>query len=69
MRTDVKILKLFKEPVNYSKLGKEIDRIFAQCSVQFSNKLLMSYLGEPKGQIISECPLEILDFPKIPRKI
>ena len=22
-----------------------------------------------KGQIISECPLEILDFPKIPRKI
>ena len=23
----------------------------------------------PKGQIISECPLEILDFPKIPPKI
>ena len=22
-----------------------------------------------KGQIISECPIEILDFPKIPRKI
>ena len=22
-----------------------------------------------KGQIISECPFEILDFPKIPRKI
>ena len=24
---------------------------------------------QAKGQIISECPLEILDFPKIPRKI
>ena len=22
-----------------------------------------------KGQLISECPFEILDFPKIPRKI
>ena len=27
------------------------------------------YCCSPKGQIISECPLEILDFPKIPRKI
>ena len=29
---------------------------------QFTNAI-------PKGQIISECPLEILDFPKIPQKI
>ena len=26
-------------------------------------------LPQTKGQIISECPFEILDFPKIPRKI
>ena len=26
-------------------------------------------LMDPKGQLISECPFEILDFPKIPPKI
>ena len=35
--------------------------------VDFMLKLGTSF--HDKGQIISECPLEILDFPKIPRKI
>ena len=30
---------------------------------------LETFCDPTKGQIISECPLEILDFPKIPRKI
>ena len=29
----------------------------------------LALVSRAKGQIISECPLEILDFPKIPRKI
>ena len=31
--------------------------------------ILIQFSLYSKGQIISECPLEILDFPKIPRKI
>ena len=30
---------------------------------------LVALVLKAKGQIISECPLEILEFPKIPRKI
>ena len=36
--------------------------------VPFDQKKIIPFLHS-KGQIISECPLEILDFPKIPRKI
>ena len=40
-------------------------------TIQYTNNIKV-YQNIPtsfKGQIISECPLEILDFPKIPRKI
>ena len=29
----------------------------------------LTYGMSSKGQLISECPFEILDFPKIPKKI
>ena len=42
-----------------------------QCTLQkVSNTTSMGdHIASAKGQTISECPLEILDFPKIPRKI
>ena len=53
-----------------SLLPKESKKMFTRRKIIFRRHKLGEKTDELfKGQIISECPLEILDFPKIPRNI
>ena len=47
--------------------GPPLWKIVMDCAALVSVHIRSVTLA--KGQIISECPFEILDFPKIPRKI
>ena len=44
--------------------GREMDLLQPGCTMGPT-----FFCSSTKGQLISECPFEILDFPKIPRKI
>ena len=54
------------------KLLTKFRRIPVQILTEGHKKLKTTFpccFDATKGQLISECPFEILDFPKIPRKI
>ena len=64
----------FQDCLNDQKLIWEIGELF-QCFVEWKQLLkglgffCLSFQIGPKGQLISECPLGVIDFPKTQQKI
>ena len=59
-----------KSVKNSGKVPKIAEMALSECCVWTMTNLEVTLTPhDGKGQIISECPLEILDFPKIHRKI